>query len=114
MAKTKQIEVSVVGLNYRATVSTLKKLASEVPVQCALEREPENEHDENAIKVVITEKPWRRPHGGFHIGYVKRETAAAIAPALDAGTFPFNRAWLMSVDPETGRGEMSLEKVKPS
>ena len=41
-----------------------------------LRREPENEHDPNAIAVHA---------GGERIGWVPRELAAALAPALDAG-----------------------------
>jgi hypothetical protein len=42
-----------------------------------LRREPENEHDANAIAV------WA---GGSHVGFVPRELAAALAPELDAGS----------------------------
>ena len=41
-----------------------------------LRREPENEHDPNAIAV---------HGGGAHLGFVPRELAEEIAPALDAG-----------------------------
>jgi HIRAN domain len=41
-----------------------------------LRREPDNEHDANAIAV---------DGGGAHLGFVPRELAAEIAPALDAG-----------------------------
>jgi hypothetical protein len=42
----------------------------------ALRREPENEHDANAIAVDA---------GGEHVGFVPRELAAELAPELDAG-----------------------------
>ena len=39
-----------------------------------LEREPNNEHDENAIRVLLR---------GQHIGYIAREVAATLATAMD-------------------------------
>ena len=44
----------------------------------ALRRDPENEHDPNAIAVYPGE-------GGAQIGWVPRELAAELAPDLDAG-----------------------------
>jgi len=41
-----------------------------------LEREPNNPQDPNAIKVL---------HEGRHLGYIGREQAAGLAPALDRG-----------------------------
>jgi hypothetical protein len=46
-----------------------------------LRRDPENEHDPNAIAV-------HGPGGGEQVGWVPRELAEEIAPELDAG-----RAW---------------------
>ena len=43
----------------------------------ALRREPGNEHDPNAIAVVTA--------SGAQAGWVPREVAAVVAPALDAG-----------------------------
>jgi hypothetical protein len=42
-----------------------------------LRREPDNEHDANAIAVLTA--------GGEQAGWVPREVAAAVAPGLDAG-----------------------------
>ena len=42
-----------------------------------LRRDPDNEHDPNAIAVHVA--------GGEHVGWVPREIAAALAPELDAG-----------------------------
>ncbi len=41
-----------------------------------LEREPQNQFDSNAIKVVVD---------GKHIGYVPKYLAAKLAPRMDAG-----------------------------
>ena len=46
----------------------------------ALRRDPDNEHDPNAIAVDVP--------GGDQVGWVPREIAAELAPELDAG-----RAW---------------------
>ena len=63
-----------------------------------LRREPENEHDPNAVAVHTA--------SGAQIGFVPREVAAEIAPQMDAGT-----AWSALVlreqrasprDPRTG------------
>ena len=43
----------------------------------ALRREPGNEHDPNAIAVLTA--------AGAQVGWVPREVAAELAPALDAG-----------------------------
>ena len=42
----------------------------------SLEREPENEHDKNAIKVMV---------GNIHLGYVPKKLARKMAKLLDAG-----------------------------
>jgi hypothetical protein len=46
-----------------------------------LRRDPDNEHDPNAIQIHPSD-------GGAQVGWVPRELAAELAPALDAG-----RAW---------------------
>jgi hypothetical protein len=41
-----------------------------------LERDPANEHDANAVRVMV---------GGQQLGFVPREVAAELAPRVDAG-----------------------------
>lgn len=55
----------------------LQDQAFEPGRQLTLRRDPGNEHDPNAIAVEAA--------GGPRAGWVPRETAAAIAPRLDAG-----------------------------
>lgn len=43
----------------------------------ALEREPQNKYDRNAIKVVNVVRQ--------QVGHIKREMAAALAPVMDRG-----------------------------
>lgn len=113
MAKQK-LELEVVGMNHRVTISTLENLADDVPLHCKLEREPDNAHDENAVKVVVIEKPWRKQHDGMHVGYIARATASVIAPAMDEGgeRWPYTDAWLTAIDTDTGTGELLLS-TKP-
>lgn len=70
---TKFESVQVVGMHFRpegkATVAMMEE-GHEVTLQ----REPENQYDENAIKVFFEDT---------HIGYVNREDAIWVAPVLD-------------------------------
>jgi hypothetical protein len=106
MAKT--LELDVVGMNYRITPATMRKLAQLLPRECQLERDPENIHDPNAIKVILIEDN----DTGWHIGFVRRQTAEAIAPKLDAGAFPFHLGVLVQVDIEKGIGQLVMERSK--
>jgi len=45
-----------------------------------LVREPTNEHDKNAIKVMFVE---------YHLGYIPKDTAAKLAPLMDDGAIMF-------------------------
>ena len=56
----------------------MRSLAYGRAVVAALELEPNNPHDANAIKVIVV-----RPSDGarFHVGYLPRETAAALTNA---------------------------------
>lgn len=83
MKKSKtEFQIPVVGISYRLSVSSRRMLAAHVEeetVECILERDPENLHDKNAIKVVIINSPYER----FHLGFVPREVARHLAPLLD-------------------------------
>lgn len=50
--------------------------------KCAarLEREPDNEYDPNAVKVMAV-----HPNGDIELGHLPRDVAARVAPELDAG-----------------------------
>jgi HIRAN domain len=64
-----------------------------------LRRDPENEHDPNAIAV-------HGPSGGEQVGWVPRELAEEIAPELDAGgewsAIVLREARMSPRDPRTG------------
>jgi len=77
-----EIDLAVVGIRHRVSISTRRMIGAFMEndfLECELEREPLNNHDENAIKVVISKKPY----DGFHIGYIDRTIAATLAPLLD-------------------------------
>lgn len=71
----------LVGVNFRPAEAKEAVKRLEVGNILALEREPENEHDSNAIKVLI-------PYFGENLtflGYIERGVASVIAPQLDEG-----------------------------
>lgn len=92
----KEITLTVVGIHYRLTAPTVRKLIADLPIKVELRREPENMHDENAIAVWAMEKPYRNTQ----IGYLKREVAADLAGAMDEGDFNPREAWLTKIDDE--------------
>lgn len=100
----KTFEIPVVGLRHSVTPATLREMDKMCPLPISLRREPENRHDENAIAVIVQEKPWK----GMKVGYVPRQTASEIAPRLDRGKVSFADGLLTSVDADSGIGEMRL------
>lgn len=103
-----QITFSVVGLRYRVTPATLRQISKITPVKARLKREPENSHDENAVAVLLMEKPWRN----FQIGYLPRETASVVAPRMDAKKFTATEVWLTELDEAGGVGEVLVKYKK--
>lgn len=106
--KPKEVEITVVGLAYRVTPSTLQLLAGKLPFPVELEREPENEHDENAIKVVVV-KYFSHKFNDFHIGYAPKGVASVWAPALDAGKLTIAEAWITGIDVDEGTATMLVK-----
>lgn len=101
----KRLVVSVVGMHYRLTPSTLKLLSRDLPLLCELQREPDNPHDSNAVKIVVIEGKKQ----GMHLGYIARATATVVAEAMDDDDWPYTEAWLTSVDIPEGSGELLLK-----
>lgn len=95
----KEVEVKVVGLSFRDAypdnVFEVQRLheaaqargigADSSPgadhVVVTLRREPTNEHDENAIEVLVP----GLGRGKSMIGYIPRDLAARLAPSIDRG-----------------------------
>lgn len=68
--------VACVGMHFRG--GGAKELADMIDetTEVTLEREPDNQYDAYAIKVMIADQ---------HIGYIERGQAAWISPLLDEG-----------------------------
>ena len=64
------------GLNFRGDEVKAYVNELEFPARIALDREPENPHDPNAIRAY---------HEDVHLGYIAKEIAEFIAPRIDAG-----------------------------
>ena len=95
-SKPERVRSLALAARFHDDVLQSDELAPGAPL--TLRREPANEHDPNAIVVLAA--------SGAQAGWVPREVAAQIAPALDAG-----RSWAAVVlrerrasprDPRTG------------
>lgn len=81
-----ECSLDVAGVKYR--IQDLRKaLEMRNPVMI-LRQEPENEYDENAVKILL---------GGYHIGYVDRDTAQQIADDIECGDLDFSDLVAMPV-----------------
>lgn len=96
----RSIEMPLMGLSHRVTKSTqhlLEKLVVTQPIPIRVEREPENRHDDNAIKVVIAEGKFK----DMHIGYVPKATAAILASAMDDGSVTDAHGYITDLEEPT-------------
>ena len=66
------------GSNFRPVEAQAVVLAFSEDDPLLLEREPSNQFDPNAIRVI-------EPNTTHHVGYVAKEFASEIAPLMDAG-----------------------------
>lgn len=65
----------IVGVSFEGRQDALAGLSEDAELE--LVRQPENAHDANAIAV---------RYGALHLGYIRKEIAAHLAPRIDAGT----------------------------
>lgn len=75
-----QYEAKCVGMHFRERDGIpAKAIVGNMvpPVELQLEREPENQYDIYAIKVLYENQ---------HIGYIEKDVAAFLAPEMDEGT----------------------------
>lgn len=72
-------EAAVRGTQFRPIEAKAFVNTCEDGVVLTLQREPENPHDANAIKVLSPDPE------AIHIGYIAKEIAAEIAPLMDSG-----------------------------
>lgn len=73
---TKTLYAKVVGVTYENRQDIIKTLDGSEP--CRLAPEPTNPYDPNAIAVQVA-----KDGVIHHIGYIKRELAAEVSPAID-------------------------------
>lgn len=70
------IYTKIAGVSFNGRQAYLKNLSIGDPL--VLVREPDNNYDENAIKVTTI--------GGVQLGYIKAKLAEGIAPLMDKGS----------------------------
>jgi hypothetical protein len=114
----KRFETNVVGMQHRLTMSTRRLMVGYLRkcdrIGVMLIREPDNNADENAIKVVIRDTPYK----GMHIGYLPKTVASVYAPALDEMLIQVIDSWVWEVNPDEGTASLVIRfgkhgKVKP-
>ena len=74
---TLPITVKLVGVSFGKAQANIKTFGNEHIRWFALVREYDNPHDANAIRVAL--------FGEYFMGYIPKETAAHLAPMMDAG-----------------------------
>jgi HIRAN domain len=102
MKKLKRIECDLKGVTNYTTVAMRNVMVGRLPLDVFAEREPDNEYDENAIRIYLVREP------PTHLGYVPRKVAAVLAPALDDGRLEFVKGSLDSLEPQEGIGHLVL------
>jgi len=101
--KERTLDFTLAGMNYRVAPLAQKEMAGNTPIRLSLRREPENQHDENAIAVYL--ETYRK---GMHVGYVPRGVAETLAPLMDGKQVEIESVWLTSVDPTGHTGTILL------
>lgn len=105
----KILETSVVGIEHRVTHLTQQKLAELAPFPVKLKREPRNQHDRNAVKVIV--------HGGefdgLHIGYVPRGVASTLSPKMRARKVVVKSAKVTDFTAGFGDADLKIRYFKP-
>lgn len=74
IADAATFHTKIKGVTFEGRQDTIEGLSVDAPLD--LERQPANEHDSNAIAV---------RYGALQLGYIGKEMAAHLAPAMDAG-----------------------------
>lgn len=76
--EVKSYHTRVAGISYEGREDIARLVTKDTPI--SLERDPNNEYDSNAIKIMVEIEGELQS-----IGFVPRDYAAAIAPVLDKG-----------------------------
>lgn len=98
-------EFTVVGMGYRVTFPSKRKLRDHLPFTVWVTREPDNDHDGNAIAVKIGDH--EVPLYPMTIGYLRKQVAKVLAPGLDDGTVEVGKAKLTEIR-EDGTGVVEI------
>lgn len=106
--KTKALEFTVVGLQYRLTPQVRRMMAAHVPFPALVEREPHNLHDSNAIKVSVDPLS-EIPYKGIQLGYLPAKVAAEWALEIDRGRLAISKATITQVLPEEATAEITIQ-----
>lgn len=92
MPKTFEHDLDLVGIKFRMDKDKRAALACNCPTSLVrLVREQENKYDENAIRVELTH---RGSTEAQHLGYIRADSAAILAPYMDRGELVFKSAKL--------------------
>jgi hypothetical protein len=112
--KVAEFTLTVVGLKYRMDkieMSQLSKLVDdEEGVPCQFQREPDNEVDPKAVKVIVQSKYVN--FSNRFIGYVRRPSNATLSELLRQGA-EVKLALLTYVDANDGEGELEVAVFQP-
>lgn len=106
--KMTKMKVPLAGMQYRVTPTTSEEMQRLAPIKAKLVREPDNHYDENAIAVVLLEKPEQN----MHVGYLPRAVARLLAPRLDRGEIEVTEAWLLEVFPDESEADVMIRYRK--
>lgn len=92
----KPIAAIVTGTGYEGRASIIRTYCKD-NMAVYLQREPDNRFDTNAIAVYIdTSALFGLVKKRRHIGYIKADRAAKLAPQLDAGALRVSSAYVTS------------------
>lgn len=81
----RKISAIVAGTGFDNRAAVIRSRCK-VGANVSLRREPDNKHDSNAIAVYLhTSSLFGLLKGRAHIGYIKSERAAKMAPKIDSG-----------------------------
>ncbi|HTU69634.1 MAG TPA: helicase-related protein [Candidatus Baltobacteraceae bacterium] len=88
-----QFHTKLVGVSFEGRQDTIAGLRA--GTELTLQRQPQNEYDPNAIAVL---------YGELQLGFIKRDIAKHLAPAIDAGARYRTRAESLTGGGEKNRG----------
>lgn len=114
--KYTDLNLTLVGMGYRLNKQEIQQLddyiEEEGGIPCTLQREPSNEVDPLAVKVVILD-PKYKLFNGREIGYVRRPANEPLSKLLRRGATT-KLCLLVFIDAKRGEGELEIRLSSPS